>query len=43
MSLFTSFYEMILQFKRYKYELNKPVEADKIYDAYERVFAQIAG
>lgn len=42
-SLFTSFYEMILQFKRYKYELNKPVEADKIYDAYERVFAQIAG
>jgi hypothetical protein len=38
-----SFYEMILQFRKYKYEFQMPVEADKIYDAYERVFAQIAG
>ncbi|WP_042148346.1 hypothetical protein [Paucisalibacillus sp. EB02] len=42
-TLLISFYEMILHFKKYKYELNMPVEADKIYDAYERVFAQIAG
>ncbi|WP_026906738.1 hypothetical protein [Paucisalibacillus globulus] len=38
-----SFYEMILQFSKYKYEFKMSVEADKIYDAYERVFAQIAG
>ena len=42
-TLLTSFYEMILYFKKYKYEFNMLVEADKIYDAYERVFAQIAG
>lgn len=42
-ALLISFYEMILLVNKYKYELNLPVEADKIYDAYERVYAQIAG
>src|SRR5690606_5663635 len=42
-TLLISFYEMTLYVDKYKYDFNKPLEADKIYDAYERVFAQIAG
>lgn len=42
-TLLISFYEMTLYVDKYKYDFNMPLEADKIYDAYERVFAQIAG